>query len=236
MRFTRGLRTTARWLAAGAGVAAAGYATYVGLTWLRYGRPAAARSEEQDALLDRFIPVYDVVERRRIAVHAPAATTLAVARDMELTSLPIVRVIFKGRELILRAKPERRQRPRGLIEDVLSLGGVILAEIPDREIVVGAVTKPWEPNVTFRSVPPDAFAAFDEPGYVKIAWTLRADSTGTNCSRFLTETRAVATDSFARAKFRRYWSLLSPGIILIRQMSLGPVKKEAEQLARAARP
>ena len=27
----------------------------------------------------------------------------------------------------------------------------------------------------FRSVPADEFAAFDEPDYVKIAWTLRAD-------------------------------------------------------------
>jgi hypothetical protein len=133
--------------------------------------------------------------------------------------------------LVLRAKPERRQRPTGLIADMLSLGWGILAEIPDREVVVGAVTKPWEPNVTFRAVPPDAFAAFDEPGYVKIAWTLRADPDGPDCSTFLTETRAVATDSFARAKFRWYWSFLSPGIRLIRQMSLGPVKRAAEHHA-----
>ena len=29
-------------------------------------------------------------------------------------------------------------------------------------------------NVVFRSLLPDEFAAFHEPGYVKIAWTLRA--------------------------------------------------------------
>jgi hypothetical protein len=177
------------------------------------------------------MPVFDVVERHRIAVRAPAATTLAVARDMELASLPIVRAIFKGRELILRAKPDRRQRPAGLIAEVLSLGWVILAEVPEREIVVGAVTRPWEPDVTFRSVPPEAFAAFDEPGYVKIAWTLRADPTNPRCSVFRTETRAVATDSFARARFRWYWSFLSPGIMLIRQLSLRPVKNRAESIA-----
>jgi hypothetical protein len=39
----------------------------------------------------------------------------------------------------------------------------------------------------------------------------------------------VPTDGFARAKFRRYWSFVSPGIILIRWMLLRPVKAEAER-------
>jgi hypothetical protein len=229
---TATLRRARQFVAAGVGLAAAGYATYVALTWSRYGSPARGRPEDQDELLDRFMPVFDVVERRRVAVRAPAATTLAVARDMELSSLPIVRAVFKGRELILRAAPERRQRPSGLIADVLSLGWVILAETPERDIVMGAVTKPWEANVTFRSVPPEAFAAFDEPGYVKIAWTLRADPTDGDASIFRTETRAVGTDPFARAKFRWYWAFLSPGIRLIRQLSLGPVKTEAERRFR----
>ena len=49
---------------------------------------------------------------------------------------------------------------------------------------------------------------------------------------FRTETRAVATDAFARLKFRRYWALVSPGVALIRQTSLGPLKAEAERRAR----
>lgn len=36
-----------------------------------------------------------------------------------------------------------------------------------------------------------------------------------------------------RAKFRRYWSLASPGIILTRRLMLRPVKPEAETQARA---
>jgi len=66
---------------------------------------------------------------------------------------------------------------------------------------------------------------------VKIVWTLRADATGPNQSIFRTETRAIATDATARAKFRQYWSLLSPGIILIRWASLKPLKTAAEQRA-----
>ena len=43
----------------------------------------------------------------------------------------------------------------------------------------------------------------------------------------------MTTNPAARAKFRRYWSFLSPGIILIRWISLGPLKAEAERRARA---
>jgi hypothetical protein len=94
---------------------------------------------------------------------------------------------------------------------------------------VGAVTRPWEANVTFRALPPDQFAAFTEAGYVKIAWTIRADPITATESLFWTETRAIATDPNARTRFRCYWSFLSPGIIVIRWALLGPVKKAAER-------
>ena len=53
-----------------------------------------------------------------------------------------------------------------------------------------------------------------------------------HASIFRTETRAVATDAAARAKFRRYWSFLSPGIILIRWAALRPLRAEAERHAQ----
>jgi len=126
-------------------------------------------------------------------------------------------------------------RPTGLFALTQSLGWRVLAEVPGREVVMGAATRPWEANVTFRGVPPDEFAAFDEAGYVKIAWTLRADPLSPIESVFRTETRVIATDATARAKFRRYWSLVSPGIIAIRWVMLQPVKREAEREALCLR-
>ncbi len=108
------------------------------------------------------------------------------------------------------------------------------AEVPGREVVVGAATRPWEPVVTFRPVAPESFAAFAEPDYVKIVWTLRADPVGDGETVFRTETRVVATDPTARAKFRRYWRFFSPGIIAIRWLLLRPLKAEAERRARYA--
>ena len=112
----------------------------------------------------------------------------------------------------------------------------VLAEVPEREVVVGAVTRPWEPNITFRAVPPDEFAAFREPDYVKIVWTLRADPIGAAESIYRTETRVTTTDAISRAKFRRYWAFFSPGIWMIRWLSLGSLKQEAERRARTGGP
>jgi hypothetical protein len=41
-----------------------------------------------------------------------------------------------------------------------------------------------------------------------------------------------ATDPLARAKFRWYWSMFSPGVLLIRRATLRLVKADAERRAR----
>ena len=90
---------------------------------------------------------------------------------------------------------------------------------------MGAVTRPWYANVVFQPVPPDEFVRFHEPDFVKIIWNLRADPAGPVDSIFRTETRVLTTDAAARAKFRWYWARFSPGITLIRWLSLGPVRR-----------
>ena len=178
------------------------------------------------------MPEYDVVERHHLKVDAPAEDTFAAACDMDFADSRIVRTIFKSREFLLRASPDGNNLPRGLLARTKALGWGVLAEVPGREIVMGAVTQPWVPNVVFRALSPDEFTTFRDPGYVKIAWTLRADPVTPARSIFRTETRVLACGPVPRSKFRKYWAFLSPGIILIRLAMLGPVKREAERRAR----
>jgi hypothetical protein len=236
MNTSQCLRSVARWMAVGSGVVVASYAACVGATWFRYGRrKAIAGHEGADPLLDRYLPAYEVADRHHVRVAAPAEIALSAASEMDLQQSAVVRGIFKARELILGSKPDRKTYPNALLAQMKALGWGVLTEIPGREIVAGAVTRPWEANVVFRALPPEEFATFDEADYVKIAWTLRADPIGVNESVFCTETRVATTDPKARAKFRRYWSCFSPGIVLIRLISLGLVKKEAERRAREAK-
>jgi hypothetical protein len=228
MNRRRSLRRGLVWTARAFGLAAAGYAAYVGVAWYRYGQVAPAGLDERDPLLDRFMPDYDVAERHHVYVMAPPDITLSAAADTDLEQSPVVRAIFRARELVLGSNTDAVTRPRGLLAQLTSLGWGILAETPGREIVAGAVTQPWLANVVFRALPPDEFRAFQEPGYVKIVWTLRADPAGASESIFRTETRVTTTDRTARARFRWYWARFSPGVVLIRRVMLRRLKKEAE--------
>ena len=222
-----------RWTAGALGLAVGGYAAYVANAWLRYGRVASPQPDEVDPLLDHFMPDYDVAERHHVRVAAPAAIALSAATAADLQQSAIVRGLFRARELVLRAQTDAVRTPVGLLEEMESLGWRILAEEPGREIVVGAVTQPWLPNVAFHGLRPDDFRTFREPDCVKIVWTLRADPVGPSESVFRTETRVATTDPAARRKFRWYWARFSPGIILIRWFLLANLKKDAERRAHA---
>jgi hypothetical protein len=229
------IRSAGRAAVYGAGVAAAAYAAYAGTTWLRYGRGEPAAGDDADPLLDRFMPAFEVGDRHKVMVGAPADDTFAAMCDVDLQESAIVRAIFRAREAVLGAQTDGQAHPRGLLALTRSLGWGVLAEIPGRQVVMGCATQPWKPDVTFRALPPETFATFDEPGYVKIIWTLRADPVSADESIARTETRVTTTDSTARARFRPYWSVFSPGIVLIRRVMLKLVKSEAEQGGRRRR-
>jgi hypothetical protein len=231
------VRSIVRLLAGGVGLAAASYAAWAGLTWSRYGQARRSSADGgADGLLDQFMPDFELAERHHVRVTAPADVTFAAAADMDLLDSRTIRAIFRARELVMGARPDEAARPRAFLAQMKTLGWGVLAEAPEREIVMGAVTQPWKADVVFRALPPEDFARFVEPGYVKIAWTLRADAIGAGESVFRTETRVVTTDPGARARFRRYWSFASPGILLIRRLSLGLVKAEAERRVRPSAP
>src|SRR3954447_10885569 len=239
--------------ATAAGLACATFAAYAATTWFRYGRATRRRRRDAtDPLLDRFTPELDVYERHAITVAAPPEVTFVAAKQMQLESSPIVRAIFKaraplvrakgappparalskGRALLMGAKADPTLPPRGFLDQMKAIGWGPLAELPDRQVVMGAVTKPWEPNPVCRPLPPEEFAAFAEPDHVKIAWTIAVSPTPDGGSAFRTETRAVAIGAAARRRFRLYWSLLSPGIILIRSVMVRALKTAAERLWR----
>jgi hypothetical protein len=219
-------------VAGGLALLALPYAASVAATWYRYGRAQDATSGKTGragSLIDRFMPTYEVAERHEIDVSAPAGLTMAAARELDLYRSPLVHAIFAVRTLPSRLRGASPRQPAPLLAETLALGWRTLAEMPDREIVVGAVTQPWRAEVTFRGVEPDLFAGFAEPGYAKIVWTLEVAPLGPAASRFSTETRVGTTDPRSRALFRRYWAALSPGILLIRRASLKLVKADAER-------
>lgn len=175
----------------------------------------------------RFIPRPDAYDSHEIVIAAPADVVFDRAATVDVGSLPIVRAIFWLRSKVIGDAPVTR-KPQGIVAETRGLGWGVLAEEPRRVLVMGAATRPWEKNLTFRAIAPEAFHAFAEPNLVKIVWTIEAEPLGQACTRFRTETRAYATDVHARRRFTLYWILFSVGIHFIRWNMLREIRRQAE--------
>lgn len=184
---------------------------------------------EIPALLDAFVPTYDLRGRHRILVHAPAALVMDVAQHFPIESIWLVRTLFRVRAWLLGETATPPANSAGLVEQLTAGGWQKLAEAPERFFVAGAACRPWEADPGFSPVGAQPFARFSEPGRVKIAWTLETTELSPGLTEFATETRAVATDRESQKRFKRYWRKFGAGIILIRLVLLPAVRRRAEK-------
>ena len=90
------------------------------------------------------------------------------------------------------------------------------------ELVLGQVSPPWKAVAVSTDAPttPEQFTSFGEPGFAKIAVSLRVDPYGNDSTILTMETRVAVTDDTSRRRFRRYWLAIGPLSSLIRRMAL----------------
>jgi len=181
------------------------------------------------------MPHPDVAKRHEITIRAPAALVMEVARNFDIQSIRVIRVLFWMRARILGSRAPTTNRPTSLVSGMLQIGWKCLADEPGSLFIAGAACQPWRADVTFAPIAPEQFAGYAEPDRVKILWTLQADALGPENTRFSTETRVVATDDQARMKFRRYWGVFGVGIVMIRLFLLTAVRRDAERRWRGER-
>jgi hypothetical protein len=164
-------------------------------------------------LLDDVLPRWHVRERHTIEVDAAPERVFAAVREATFGEMPLARALFRLRGMgAATARPLFEQLPAGF---------AVLAEEIGRELVVGGLGQPWKP-LGGRSPRAD-FASFDEPGFAKMAMSLRLDG-----STLSTETRVLVTDSASRRKFLVYWVAIRAGSGLIRRSWLKAIKRRAE--------
>src|SRR5690606_30952545 len=126
----------------------------------------------------------------------------------------------------------KKVAPGGVRLDELSSsrerpGFQILVDDAPREVTVGAIGKLWRLDIPFVHVPDaNAFAAFAEPGFVKVAWAMRAVPRGWNQTRLEFELRVEPTDEAAWSPFRRYYRVIGPVSRFIRRSSLAAIARE----------
>jgi hypothetical protein len=165
-------------------------------------------------LLDRFLPAWDVRETHGIRIDAPAERILDAVREATPADAPLLRALFA-----LRGLPAGAREP--IWEQMLGRAGFVqLAEEPGREVVAGAVGRPW--NVFERLQRGVDFTAFEEPGYAKMALGFHAAD-----GVLTTETRVLLTDEEARRRFALYWRVVGPLSAATRRSWLAAAKRRA---------
>ena len=82
------IRIVLRWTFGAFGTAAAVYGVLVATAWVRYGHPSRSEARASDPLLDRFMPAYDIVERRDWMQPAAVRCT-GEAPDRYVTALVV---------------------------------------------------------------------------------------------------------------------------------------------------
>jgi len=210
--------------------AAVAYTGYAAFTWLRYGQ---TKKKSVEPTLDRFLPDPEVVERNSIVVNAPTAFAYEACCNFDIMHSTVARLLFDTRAWVLGARPAEAMVPKSFADQMKSIGWEVLEETDGHEIVFGVAAQPWLPDAGFRTIPAPLFATFSDPGWVKIAFNVSVEETPRGASLVRTETRAATTDAEARERFRKYWAFVSPGVTLIRMVSLRSIKAAAEAAATA---
>lgn len=195
-------------------------------------------SEAEEMLLDRYLPRYDVTETHAVVVNADTDLTWQAVQRSDLSRSAVVHMLLELRSLpnrlqrILKKRPSENARPPLTLDDMERAGFAQLGERPGREIVFGTVVQPWNAVTDDKPtmhVEADRFAAFDTPGFVKVAFNIRVVPYGNGRALITTETRTAATDPMSLRRFARYWFLIGPFSALIRRLLLRIVKSDAER-------
>lgn len=181
-------------------------------------------------MLDRLVPAPRKVEVNTVDLAATPAVVWNHLRHGDLGDSPFSRALFSLRTLPSRLGGGSPEPPVLRIDRLRSTpelpGFQLLAEEPPRELVVGAIGKVWQLDIPFVHVDgPEAYAAFDEPGWIKVAWAIRVEPLGEAATRVVFEVRVDATDDESWAKFARYWLVIGPGSHFIRHTLLAGLRR-----------
>jgi hypothetical protein len=182
------------------------------------------------ATIDTFLPEPRMTEINSIELPVPSDAAWAAARSFDLGRVPLASFLFW-----LRTLPERlgddaaTPRPQIRLDEIGRAGNGFhtLVDEPGR-LTVGAIGKFWRTHMEFRDVPAEQFASFDEAGWGKIVWELRAEPQGDG-ARLIFELRLTATDDEAYRAFRRYYRLIAPFSRFFRRHALRLMREDLDR-------
>jgi hypothetical protein len=179
--------------------------------------------------LDEFAPAYQFNEVHRIRIRAPRIRIYRSFKEVTAGEITLFRTLTWIRRFG-RAGPEgilNAPRHEPLLEVATRTGFLLLADDPEREVVIGTVV--IAPRGVKRPATPEQFKELIAPGIAKAVMNFRIDDGDDGAWLVSTETRVHTTDASARRRFARYWTVIRPASGFIRRMWLRAIKRRAVQ-------
>jgi hypothetical protein len=180
---------------------------------------------EARPLIDECLPTHDFSAVYEIRIDAPTPVIYESLLNSDFNELRLVRFLMSirsGRSL------PRNHTTAGLRQRLQGTGFVILAEVPNEEIVIGVAGQFWRPDGgRCLELTPDDFVGFSLPGHAKAAWNFKLRAESPQSTTLSTETRIKCFGN-ALWKFRVYWGLVGPFSGLMRRAILKQMKAKAE--------
>jgi hypothetical protein len=184
-------------------------------------------------LLERRLPVYDVVITEHLVIDASTEDTYRAAQELDFLTVrsPLLTASMFVRGLPARLRGHASEAPKELRLAAGSLalpGWLLLGENPGREVVFGAIGKFWKADIEWHDVPVERFGTFDEPGWGKIACHFLVRADGPDRTILTYECRTATTDPEARRRMARYWWLIRPFVAHIMRATLRTISAKTK--------
>lgn len=197
-----------------------------------------------EMLIDRYLPTFDTTIVEHVVVDADLPTTWSALTDLDLMR---VHTPLLDAAMFVRGVPDRiaalsgSHRPEPAPPPELRIGAdgpgldgwLSLGRIEGQEIALGAIGRFWQPDIAWYDVTtmtPEGFAAFDAPGWGRIAANFSLRPYGAARTLASYEARTATTDADAARRFARYWRLVHPFVGHIMRAALSTLADDAAAL------
>lgn len=167
-------------------------------------------------MLDDYLPKYHFSTRHSILIKCSPERAYETLKSINFSESPLIRFLFWARGLNSVNFQNLRER------------FTLLNTIPNKEIVLGLIGRPWTLNGGILDVPAEDFQSFNESGYAKMVWSFTFEGLNENKTLVSTETRILCTSQKCRRNFSIYWFFIRPFSGLVRREILKILKKNAE--------
>lgn len=222
---------------------AATFALGAGSLAFWYRRPIAtwqapAKGGAQASQITRFLPKAEFAGEVSVVVHAPAEAIYVAIQKVTLADMPIANLLGNLRYLPskLLGQPAPQVAPDAAAMPFLELiqangSNLLLLANPNRELIVGAIGK-FHNLLDQQFVTPislDAFVAFNEPEYQKLAMSFLLTPLPAGSGYRLSLIHGThGLSAAASRKFAFYWLGIKPGGNFVSWLMLRAIRTLAE--------